>query len=135
MKIRNGFVSNSSSSSFLIKISSERRTPCYNCKSYPFDADSLADLIERSWDADTELTFFCKDTNKEIERLWEDYKEETNECDKRRIKHLVERLGSLENDGSYYIEAEISNSSRGLLALIWLLTETKDIEILETEEY
>ena len=54
MKIRNGFVSNSSSSSFLIAIKKEKNSPCDCCGRKDFSFDFL-DLIRNSRDEETEV--------------------------------------------------------------------------------
>ena len=54
MKIRNGFVSNSSSSSFLIAIKKEKNNPCPCCGRKDFSFDFL-DLIRNSRDDETEV--------------------------------------------------------------------------------
>lgn len=54
MKIRNGFVSNSSSSSFLIAIKKEKNSPCDCCGRKDYDFDFL-DLIRNSRDEETEV--------------------------------------------------------------------------------
>jgi hypothetical protein len=138
MKTRQGFISNSSSSSFLIKVPAQQRSSCYNCKSYPFSADSLVNLIETSQDYDTELIMCVYQKTKENLALCiEEYKEEDCKENKESLLRKIKTLSIIEDldNESSYIEAEISNHSRGLLSLIYLLAKTKDIEIISKEVY
>ena len=74
MKIRQGFVSNSSSASYIVKIQNIEeqeffdRVACMYCKGFTFEKEHLLELIEKFV---VEAQFFCKSADSVMLDYWE----------------------------------------------------------------
>jgi hypothetical protein len=104
MKIRNGFISNSSSSSFVIAYK-EDKTPCPHCKRVDSEIDSLKTVANN----DEEGGWTDMGKEEILERLSEDIMcADNDEDEKKIIKKNENKISKLELEG--YKFAEVSSS-------------------------
>jgi len=106
MKIRNGFVSNSSSSSFIIDFKNESK-PCECCGRTGLNIEEIKKMIDMSYYCDSEILSEGKEAT--IERIKEDWKISYNDD-----KELFDKIKNSKNP----VYLSISNDHNILEMLI-----------------
>lgn len=117
MKIRNGFVSNSSSSSFIIDI--KDTSPCPTCGRKGITLETIREMVDKDYDGSI-YAVGVEDVLAHVKRSW--YFEEDEDRDKEVIEKIKAASNPICLSISYHNEY-----------LIDLLNDDNDIEVLYGE--
>lgn len=127
MKIRQGFVSNSSSSSFIIAYKPADKTPCPTCGRH--DIEDFVELVRKS-EGDGDSSVNAEDLEEVLERL-EESLEWTSDERKGEIRKVEKEVKKLVKEGWKVADISISYHNETLNEL---LHSSQNIKILQGEE-
>lgn len=132
MKVRNGFVSNSSSASFIVAV--KQGTPCPTCKRTDVDFLDLVEQIGAHADyEDTELKA------RGIEDIWKRWKDDILEyCgddERKEYEVLLQLMKDAESKGYKVGEVEISYRDPSTEKLLHELEERKSLVVLWCDHF
>lgn len=126
MRVRNGFVSNSSSSSFIIAYKKADKTPCPTCGRY--DIEDFVELVRRS-EGDGDSSVNAEDLEGVRDSL-ERSLEWSNDEGKKEIRNTIKEVKKLVKEGWEVADISISYHNETLNDL---LHSSQNIKILQGE--
>ena len=133
MKIRKGFISNSSSSSFIVIYNNQDHAKGKLCKKI-----DLYDLIENAERADS----YCEDTEIKFhskKKILSELKDMTkrdyfDEISKKELEEIIEQIKSVDINIQECLYFDLSYHSRIVRDIIDIMVEEGDVNILQKED-